>query len=57
VRLGKPAATTRGMKEEEMEKIGKWIVGALKNHQDESYLAGLKKEVEELFVKFPVPGI
>jgi glycine hydroxymethyltransferase len=57
VRLGTPAATTRGMKGEEMEKIGKWIVGALKNHQDESYLAGLKKEVEELFVKFPVPGI
>jgi len=57
VRLGTPAATTRGMKEEEMEKIGKWIVEALKNYQDESRLADLKKEVEELFVKFPVPGI
>jgi glycine hydroxymethyltransferase len=57
VRLGTPAATTRGMKEEEMERIGKWIVEALKNYQDESKLADLKKEVEELFVKFPVPGI
>ena len=57
IRLGTPAATTRGMKEKEMEQIGKWIVGALKNYQDEDYLANLKKEVEELFSKFPVPGI
>ncbi|MBI4837428.1 MAG: serine hydroxymethyltransferase [Candidatus Portnoybacteria bacterium] len=57
IRLGTPAATTRGMKEKEMEQLGKWIVGALKNYQDEDCLASLKKEVEELFLKFPVPGI
>jgi len=57
IRLGTPAATTRGMKEKEMEQIGKWIVGALKNYQDEDCLVNLKKEVEELFSKFPVPGI
>lgn len=57
IRLGTPAATTRGMKEREMEKIGKWIAEALENCQDENYLANLKKEVEELFIKFPVPGI
>jgi glycine hydroxymethyltransferase len=30
LRLGTPALTTRGMKEKEMETIGKWIAGALK---------------------------
>lgn len=57
IRLGTPAATTRGMKEEEMEKIGDWIIRALKNNQDENYLDGLKNEVEEMSLKFPVPGI
>lgn len=57
IRLGTPAATTRGMKEDEMKQIGKWIIDALKNYQDEDYLANLKKAIEKLFIKFPVPGI
>ncbi len=57
IRLGTPAATTRGMKEKEMEQIGKWIVGVLKNYKDEEYLRKIKKEVESLCVKFKVPGI
>lgn len=57
IRLGTPAATTRGMKEDAMKQIGKWIIDALKNYQDEDYLANLKKEIEKMFIKFPVPGI
>jgi glycine hydroxymethyltransferase len=57
IRLGTPAATTRGMKEKEMEIIGKWIIEALKNFQDEQKLSALKREVEEMFMKFPVPGV
>lgn len=57
IRIGTPAATTRGMKEAEMEKIGEWIVRALKNNQDENYLAEMKKEIETLFIQFPVPGV
>ncbi len=57
IRLGTPAATTRGMKEAEMKKIGEWIARALKNHQDEKALEAIKKEVEKLCVKFPVPGL
>ena len=45
------------MKENEMEKIGLWIAGALKNHDNETVLSGIKKEVEELCLKFPVPGL
>lgn len=57
IRVGTPAATTRGMKEADMEKIGGWMVRALKNHEDEEYLSKLKAEVEEMCSKFPVPGI
>jgi glycine hydroxymethyltransferase len=57
IRLGTPAATTRGMKEADMKKLGAWIIEALKNHQDESKLSEIKKEVEMFCVKFPVPGI
>lgn len=57
IRLGTPAATTRGMKEGEMEQIGQWIAGALRNYKDEQYLRKIKKEAESLCVKFKVPGI
>lgn len=57
IRLGSPAATTRGMKEKEMERIGQWIIKALKNHQDEKQLDEIRKEVEEMCLGFKVPGI
>ncbi len=57
IRLGTPAATTRGMKEEEMRKIGSWIIEALKNATDATKLADIQKQVEALCSRFPVPGI
>ena len=57
IRLGTPAATTRGMKEEEMKKLAAWIVLALQNHQNEEKLTEIKKEVEEFCIQFPVPGV
>lgn len=57
IRLGTPAATTRGMKEAEMEQIGEWITSALKNHQNEVLLAQIKRNVEVFCSKYPVPGI
>lgn len=57
IRLGTPAATTRGMKEAEMKQIGEWIAGALKNHQNEERLDEIKRNVEAFCSKYPVPGI
>ncbi|MFH1890643.1 MAG: serine hydroxymethyltransferase [Candidatus Kuenenbacteria bacterium] len=57
IRLGTPAATTRGMKENDMKRIGQWIIIALNGHRDESKLKELKKEVEDFCSHFPVPGI
>ena len=57
IRLGTPAITTRGMKEPEMERVADWIDRVITNIKDENLLAGVKEEVKELCLKFPVPGI
>ena len=57
IRLGTPAATTRGMREGEMRRLAAWMVKALKNHGDEGALASVRNEVEEMCTQFPVPGI
>lgn len=57
IRLGTPAVTTRGMKEAEMEKIADWIDRTLQNIDNEEALKGIKEEVKEVCLTFPVPGI
>jgi glycine hydroxymethyltransferase len=57
VRLGTPACTTRGMNEADMQRIGAWIVKALKAPEDEGTLTKMKAETEELCRSYPVPGI
>lgn len=57
IRLGTPAATTRGMKEAEMKQIGEWITSVLKNYQNEALLDEIKRNVEAFCSKYPVPGI
>jgi len=57
LRLGTPAVTTRGMKENEMKMIVGFIDQAFKNKEDEAYLAKLKNEVRELCLKFPPPDL
>ena len=57
IRLGTPAATTRGMGEAEMEQLAAWIVATLKRHDDAEALKRLRGEVEATCLGFPVPGI
>ncbi len=54
IRIGSPAMTTRGMKEEEFKEIGYIIVEALKNKDDEKKLNELKEQVSNLVKKFPL---
>ena len=54
IRLGTPAITTRGMKEEEMKLIAGWIDEAITNWQDDAKLATIKQQVLELTKKFPL---
>jgi len=54
VRIGSPAMTTRGLKENEFIQIGKIIAKALKNSTNEKLLDELSKEVIELTSRFPL---
>ena len=54
VRLGTPAVTTRGFKEEEVEKISNWICDVIENHQDISKMDEIKNSVIDLTSKYPV---
>lgn len=57
IRLGTPAITTRGAKEEDMIKIAEWIAQVLKNPEDTTLHEKIKQEVKEFSLSFPVPGI
>ncbi len=48
IRIGTPALTTRGMKEEEMKKIGDFINNVLSNIDDENQIARVRQDVKEL---------
>ena len=55
IRVGAASATTRGMKEPEMIKIGTWIADVLDNIADTSVQERVKREAKELALGFPVP--
>ncbi|MBL9096349.1 MAG: serine hydroxymethyltransferase [Alphaproteobacteria bacterium] len=57
VRLGTPAATTRGMKEGEMKQIARIMIEAMKNHADPKRLESLRQETRVLCSRFAVPGL
>lgn len=54
IRLGTPALTTRGMKEDEMRLIGKLIAEVIHAPESEEVKAKVKREVAELTAKFPL---
>jgi len=54
IRIGTPAVTTRGMKEDEMREIARLIHRILTNINDESVINEAKKKVKELCEAFPL---
>ena len=54
IRIGTPAVTTRGMKEPEMIKIADLIDRVLINTEDDSIISQVRKEVNELSLRFPL---
>jgi len=54
IRVGTPALTTRGMKEQEMRTIAAWIVSALDKRNDDAALTRIRGEVAELANQFPL---
>lgn len=55
VRYGTPAATTRGMDEEDMKKIVEWIDQAISKKNEARALSEIKEEVKQLCLANPIP--
>ncbi len=54
IRIGTAAATTRGMKEPEMERIADFINEVVNNYNNDEKLASIRNEVRKLCDKFPL---
>lgn len=54
IRLGTAALTTRGMKEADMETVGRFIVTVLDSIKDNTVIEKTRKEVEDFARSFPL---
>jgi len=56
IRLGTPAITTRGLKEEYMAQIADWMKQAIDAREDEAMLTKLREDVRVFVEQFPLPS-
>ncbi len=56
LRLGTPALTTRGLKEEEMKQVAAWIDRVMDASGAAEGCAGVRQEIREFCGGFPMPG-
>jgi len=57
IRIGTPAVTTRGMKEEEIKKIAKWLNSAIEHKDEPEVLDRIKEEVRAMCLEYPIPSV
>ncbi len=56
IRIGTPAVTTRGFKEEEVRALADWICDVLDKPGDEAVIAAVRGKVIDVCARFPVYG-
>ena len=56
LRIGTPAITTRGLKEDDMATIADWMEQAARGRNDADLIARLGSEVKEFALQFPLPS-
>lgn len=55
IRIGTPALTSRGMKEDDMTRIGDWMFQVYENRKNDESLHKIRKEIEEFAMQFSMP--
>ena len=56
IRLGTPALTTRGMREDQMIQIADWIDQAIRGNKDDAKLANIHDQIIEFTKNYPLPA-
>ncbi|MEC4750492.1 serine hydroxymethyltransferase [Methylomicrobium sp. Wu6] len=56
IRVGTPAPTTRGFKEEQVINVAHWMCDVMENIDDENVIAAVREKVAALCARFPVYG-
>jgi glycine hydroxymethyltransferase len=56
IRVGTPALTSRGMSEDEMRVVARWMLEALRAPEDATVHERIRGEVRDLCTQFPVPA-
>lgn len=56
VRIGTPAATTRGLQEDHMVQVAEWMNEVVASADDDTVADRVRAEVRELMERFPAPG-
>ena len=57
IRLGTPSVTSRGMGENEMRQIARWIDQVVSRYEDQATIDRVANEVREMCSGFPAPGL
>jgi len=57
LRIGTPSVTTRGMKEDEMRRIARWMDEVVEHVKDEDALDRIGREVADFCRQYPAPGM
>lgn len=56
LRIGTPAITTRGLKQEHMDQVADWMQQTLKHHKDSKKLDLISAEIKDFALQFPLPS-
>ena len=57
IRLGSPALTSRGLKENDLRQVGDWIADVITHMDDTALHARVHQVITQFAKRFPVPGI
>lgn len=56
IRLGTPAITTRGLKEQHMSQIAEWTLAGIQARNDDAKLEAIKRDVVAFALEYPLPS-